>query len=490
MNSDRITYPTVTRAIAFPSDIAIVCGSIALTHEELERRVVGFASRLLDRGVHSGDRVALGAANSLEWVILVHAVNRVGATLVPLNTRLTKPEIVERLSLFRPRIVLGDDHFRAKFSGATPLLTLAQPGAARHDIDESVDPGSISTIVSTSGTSGEPKGVCLTLANHLAGAEASHANLRCGPDHRWLINLPLYHVGGLAIVYRAALCGFSMVIHDDFNPARTLEAILSDKVTLLSLVETTLARILELNGDRRFPDSVRAVLVGGGPVDEGLLRRARDMGLPVLATYGLTEAGSQVATMRPGQPIAEFSIGAPPLPGCRVEIRDQHGCAVAPGTEGEIWISGPMVSTGYWTTKREIDRATINGWLPTGDIGVMSSDGLLSVLGRRDEMIISGGENIYPSEVERALMRLPGIRRAAVIGISDPEWGQVPVALVEVDDDDSGLSDQWAGTLRRSLAGYKIPHRIIPVAALPLTSLGKIERSSLPETYRRVCGDG
>lgn len=488
MNSLSIRYPTVSWASDCPDQAAIVCDGISLTHAALEQRVVAAASRLIDLGVEPGDRIAVGAANSIEWVTLVHAVNRAGATLVPLNTRLTSHEVAERLALFEPRVVLGDDEFGAKRANTIPIQALAGSGSLEHGIAETTDPSAISTIVSTSGTSGQPKGVCLTLANHLAAAAASHENLHCGPGDHWLINLPLYHVGGLSIVYRAALCGFTMVIHSDFSPVRTLEAIRSESIAHLSLVETTLGRILELNGNRPFPDSVRAVLVGGGPVDDGLLRRARDLGLPVLPTYGLTEAGSQVATMRPSQPEAEFGIGVPPLPTCEIEIRDPAGRAVAAETEGEIWIRGPMVTAGYWTSGGEIIPATIDGWLPTGDNGLMSLEGLLSVRGRKDAMIISGGENIYPAEIERALTRLPGIRRAAVLGISDPEWGQVPVALVEIDDGATETPAQWAKMLRSHLAGFKIPRRIIPVPALLVTSLGKIERSSLPNIYRGATG--
>jgi len=464
----------------------VVCDGVTLTNDEFEQRIRTFASRLADLGVMSGDRVALGAANSPEWVVLVHAVDRLGGILVPLNTRLTSAEIAERLTLFAPCIVIGDDEFRARCPDAVNIQTLSETSGAEQDFGCIPDPNTINTIVSTSGTSGEPKGVCLTFANFFLGAMASSLNLGNRQGERWLINLPLYHVGGLAVVYRAAISGLSIVLHRGFSPEHTLEAIRSGGVTHLSLVEATLARLLEANGDRRFPDTLRAVLVGGGPVDVRLLRRARELGLPVLPTYGLTEAGSQVATMHPGDPIDDFNVGVPPLPGYKVDIRNPQGRPVAAGDEGEIWISGPMVSEGYWTAPGVVTPSLIDGWLPTGDIGALSENGLLSVKGRRAEMIISGGENIYPSEVERALMKLPGIRRAAVIGIRDPVWGQIPVALVEADDLTDGQADRWTAALRETLAGYKIPRRIIPVDTLPTTALGKLERSLLHELYRRA----
>ena len=173
------------------------------------------------------------------------------------------------------------------------------------------------------------------------------------------------------------------------------------------------------------------------------------------------------------------------MPSCDVEIRDSEGRGVAAGTEGEIWIRGPMVSGGYWTTGGIIVPTTKDGWLPTGDIGVMDPQGLLSVRGRKDDMIISGGENIYPAEVERALIRLPGIRRVAVLGIDDPQWGQIPVALVESDPGSESAGDDWLEALREQIAAYKLPKRIISVDRLPLTPIGKIDRSCLLEIYRQ-----
>jgi O-succinylbenzoic acid--CoA ligase len=494
-------YPTVHNATNYADRPAILTGESVITHSEFEKRILADAERLVALGMGPGDRVALCAANSVDWVIAAHAVVRAQGNLVPLSTRMTALELRERLLLLLPRLVLADGdsvhQLLASHDNAFPVYQVGESSdagieaprlsevcpRAGHVADE-YDPGAVCTIVATSGSSGDPKGVCLTLGNHLASAEASHANLECGLDDCWLINLPLYHIGGLAIVFRAAHCGFPIRVHHGFDAEATLRAVRSENVTLLSLVETTLARLLDSNGDAPFPDTLRAALIGGGPVDAELLQRARALGMNALLTYGLTEAASQVATQSlTASKVQLVSGGARPLPSCDVEVRDADGSPLSAGNEGEIWLHGPLVAAGYWSNTGAVVPCTEDDWLCTGDMGIFDAEGYLSVTGRKDDMIISGGENIHPAEIERVLMRLPGIRRAAVIGVTDAEWGQRPVALVEPAAGRRGDPTQWLRKLRERVAGYKVPKSIVVVEELPLTAIGKIDRTRLRAIY-------
>ncbi|MBI5868259.1 MAG: AMP-binding protein, partial [candidate division Zixibacteria bacterium] len=423
-------YPTVQWAEQSPDHPILFDGAEVITHAGLEERIVAAAKRLRALGVAPEARVALWAANSAEWITIAHAVTRVGAILVPLNTRLSVLEIREQLEYYSPQLIIADASLpfasadesfwreRAVRLG-TPSDQTGQwwnqipPAPAR--ICTEVDPEHICTIVSTSGTTGSPKGVCLSLANHLAAAEASGRNLQNRTSDRWLINLPLFHVGGLSIVYRSAASGIGMVVHRRFGVFETIAAIANDGITHLSLVENMLARLLDEWGDRPFPGGLRGVLVGGGPVRLELLQEARRRGLPVLPTYGLTESASQVATLPLDASEDCLGTSGRPLPGCEVEIRDENDAAVPVGTKGQIWIRGPMVMRGYWNPRAPEPTNPYGSWCRTGDIGEMNAFGYLTVHGRADDMIVSGGEKFFPAEIEARLAKLPGVREAAVI---------------------------------------------------------------------------
>lgn len=495
-----LLYPTTIQASVAPDRPAIIGDNGMVTHAELEGRIVAAARRLVALGIGPGDRVAMSAPNSLEWVVIAHAVVRLGAALVPLSTRLAPAEFLQQMELFNPRLTFADNRpyeilaREPAFAGRLVLLEQSTDRARRSwetispapvEIGPEADPERVGTIISTSGSTGPPKGVCLTLANHLRAADSSRRNLDNTAADRWLVNMPFYHIGGLAILFRAATSGLSMVIHDHFDAERTIDAIGHQAITHLSVVENTLRRLLDAWESRPGPSKLRAVLAGGGPVDVELLRRARMLGIPVLPTYGLTEASSQVATLHPDAPVAKLMTAGRPLPQCEVEIRNPEGDIAPPETEGEIAIRGPMVATKYWSRSGETTARAPDGWLATHDIGVLDTDGYLTISGRMDDMIISGGEKVFPAEVENALSHIPGIRRAVVLGIADPRWGQAPVAMIEIEG--SALDHAaMIALLNNRLAHYKIPRTFIPVPSIPLTDNGKIDRRRARELYRQL----
>ncbi|HCU99645.1 MAG TPA: 2-succinylbenzoate-CoA ligase, partial [Dehalococcoidia bacterium] len=303
--------------------------------------------------------------------------------------------------------------------------------------------------------------------NFWASASASALNLGLDPSDRWLACLPLNHVGGLSIPIRSAIYGTTVELHSRFEPDAVNRAVRSGDVTLLSVVPTMLRRMLNAD-DLSFGSSLRAVLVGGGPVAPGLLERATERGLPVVQTYGLTEACSQVTTLAPSEAMSHLGSAGRALLSAEVRVDASVGEA------GEILIRGPAVTTGYFRNPEATKAAFSDGWLQTGDIGFFDKDAFLTVLDRRDDVIISGGENVYPAEVEAALLAYPGIEAAAVVGVSDDEWGQRVVAAVV-----SHLPvelDRVEPLLRSRLAGYKIPVGIERFDALPTTSSGKVQR--------------
>ena len=486
----RIVYPTARWASTNPDHPAVIAGDLVLSYREMESRVIGAAARLKRHGIVAGDRVAIIAANSPDWVILTHATARIAAILVPLGTRWTTDTISRALGLIEPAIVLVDAAHAPAVSAiphvgarTMPLADLsASPEASSsYEIPGEIAPDLPHTIVFTSGTTGAPRGVCLNYRNHLAAAFTSALNLGSLPEDRWLANLPFHHVGGLAIALRAALYGTTVVVHERFDAELTLRSLADDRVTQMSLVGTTLARLLEAAGGDPFPESVRSVLVGGGPASAELLRRARRAGLPVLPTYGMTETASQATTLSPSAPEDKLHTAGLPLSLCEIAITDAAGKPVSCGIEGSISVRGPMVGLGYWTGPDRIEPFSQNGWLRTNDIGTWDEDGYLIVRGRADTVIISGGEKIFPEEIELALEQAPGVSRAAVLGLDDPEWGERLVALVESAPAGDFNSERLRDFLRRHLAPCKIPRVIAPVAQIPLTPLGKIDRSRVKE---------
>ncbi|MHB8877799.1 MAG: o-succinylbenzoate--CoA ligase, partial [Myxococcaceae bacterium] len=407
-----------------------------------------------------------------------HAAGRLGASVLPLNARLTPAELRPLVERGRPGLVLAEEALRDRLGsqGLEDLGEEVRRTRATAEIAAHQDPGAVVATLFTSGTTGCPKAAQLTTANFAASSRASAMNLGASPAQRWLAALPLFHVGGLAMAARCAEYGAALVLHEGFDPEQINEAIDSGEVSHASLVATGLRRVLEAREGRRFPSSLEAVLVGGGPTPVELLAQARALGAPVLQTYGLTEACSQVATEPPAE--ADGATAGPALPGVEVRVVDESRRLLPPGEVGEIEVRGPTVMRGYLGDDDATARTVAGGWLRTLDLGSLDPRGRLSVFARRADLIVSGGENVYPAEVEAALLAHPQVADAAVLGRPDPRWGQVPVALVVARGapPDPGELDAWC---RQRLAGFKVPRRFLRVGTLPRNAGGKLDRGAL-----------
>jgi len=392
-------------------------------------------------------RIAVRSENRPELVALVHASARAGVPVALLNARLSDAEIAPLLDRLGPTLRLGD------LPAAVPLEAFAADGPSAEPGE--VDVSAVHTLLFTSGTTGRPKAAQLTVAAHQASARASIETLRIDERSSYLCNLPLFHVGGLATVIRCAMAGAAVVLHERFDAQAAADA-LAGGVTHASLVATTLRRVLEVR--RSFPAGVRAVLVGGGAAPADLLARARAAGLPVLLTYGLTETASQVTAERVGD--ADGTTSGWPLPGTEVRI-----------SEGQIEVRGPTLFRGY------LGEAPLSGWFATGDLGSLDERGRLVVHARRGDLIVSGGENVYPAEVEAALLAHPDVLECAVLPCPDEELGQVGHAAVVV----RGLlgDAELRGHCRARLAAFKVPRRFVLLDALPRNAAGKVDREAL-----------
>ena len=467
------------RARSLPRVPAIVTGRRQLSYAALYELASREARALAAAGAARGERVAMIAGSSSHVIVAMHATTLLGGVFVPLNVRLAVPELAEQLRSADPTLVLCDGPRKELAKAATklagspaPLLLPLPPVSTAAALVDAHDPDDCHSIIYTSGTTGRAKGVMLTFGNFWASATASALNLGLDPHDRWLACLPLYHVGGLSIPIRSVIYGTAMDLHGGFDPQAVNAGVRAGYVTLLSVVPTMLRRMLEAD-ELPFDGSLRAVLVGGGPVSRSLLERAVARGLPVVQTYGLTEAGSQVTTLAPSEAMSHLGSAGRPLLSMDLRV------AAASGDAGEIQIRGPAVTPGYFRDASATATAFREGWLHTGDVGVLDEEGFLTVLDRRDDVIVSGGENVYPSEVEAVLLTYPGIKAAAVVGLPDPEWGQrvtaavvsaAPVRLTSIEP-----------LLRSRLAGYKLPAAIEQLDALPTTATGKVQRRLVRE---------
>ena len=447
------------RAATTPQRTAVLLGGRTLTWRELDARVCARAADLLARGVRAGDIVAALLRNGLPFVELVHAVDRCGATLLPLNVRLTPRELAFQLDDGGARWLChdgGELGATARAAGEqTPsvhVLELARPDpAARLAPTPTEDAAHPLALLYTSGTTGRPKGALLSRANFLWSAVGSAFHLGVLPSDRWLVCMPLFHVGGLSILLRSTLYGTASVICERFDAAAVSDA----------------------------PDALRFVLLGGGPCPDSLLARAASRGFRVLPTYGLTEAASQVATRDPEAEDAD-PLALTPLPGTRVRVVDERGRDVPTREAGEILVRGPSVMLGYANRPAETARTLRGGWLHTGDVGSLDAAGRLRVLDRRSDLIVSGGENVYPAEVESALLEHPAVAEAAVAGVADPEFGSRPQAWWVLRRGQSAPSASALRSFcRERLAGFKLPVAFHRVDALPRNASGKLLRRRL-----------
>jgi O-succinylbenzoic acid--CoA ligase len=480
------------RTQASPHALALIIGEHHWSYAELNDLVNAGAARLAGL-VQPGQHIGVLMRNSLAFVCLIHAVARIRAVLVPLNLRLTIHELTWQLNHSNCVLLVTADEMAEQGS------VLAGQGRrllhARDIFDPLISGDTIpknifrlenpQAIVFTSGTTGRPKGAVLTFANQFWSATSSAFRLGTQKDDRWLSCLPLYHVGGLAVILRSCLYGTAVVLHDRFDEQAMSDSLDSQAITLISLVPTMALRLLDFRGDRPWPSSLRHLLLGGAAAPANLFKRCQELDIPLSVTYGLTEAASQVATMLPQQTKHKPGSAGKPLLLTSVDIVDDQGQNLPAGCAGEICVTGPTVMAGYYKDEQATREILHDGRLHTGDIGLIDEEGDLWLIQRRNDIIVSGGENVYPSEVENVLLQHPSVAAICIVGISDPKWGQRVAAMVKQHRGTSLTRIELLEFGRKNLAGYKLPRVLHFVDQLPQTASGKIHRQLVAEQLQQ-----
>lgn len=485
------------RARNTPERTALISEGVSWSFAELNSRAMRIA-RCLGRFVKPGDRASILLSNGPEFVEILHGVSKIGCVLVPLNTRLAVPELLRQIDDAEVSLLVYDEPNAPKAASIAkerPALPCVRTSGSASDdpflenlfeadvaLKETINPEAVHSIFYTSGTTGRPKGVQLTYGNHAWSAISSALNLGLYPNDRWLSPLPLFHVGGFAVLIRSLIYGIPALIHRRFDPAAVNRAIDEEGVTIVSVVNVILARMLEEREGKPYPPNLRCVLAGGGPIPRELLKDAAELKIPVVQTYGLTETASQVATLSPKEAGSRLGSAGRPLFGTEVRI-EKDGQEQPPGKLGEILVKGPTVMKGYFRNNLATARVLREGWLHTGDVGYFDREGYLYVLDRREDLIISGGENIYPAEVEAVLMEHPAILEAGVTGTSHPIWGQAVVAAVCPHPNVHLSEEEVLEFCRNRLAHYKVPTKVKFVKRLPKNASGKLIRRVIAEGW-------
>ena len=498
-NRHRSLHQLLIESARYGDAEYLVCDDLRLTFAEHLARVASLAQEFRARyGIGEGDRVAILSANNAEWIMTFWAATALGAITVGMNSLWSAREIAYGVELSEPKLIVADGP-RRELLGAVdvpvlstevdiPALSTARPGAELPVPDVGEDDPAV--ILFTSGTTGRPKGATHSQRNMVAAVDfhrfndALAAELGRPPSaRRFLLATPLFHIAALhnLAVPRLAFGDTAVITTGRFDIDRVLRLIERERLTNWGAVPTMVSRLVEHDLSAYDLSSLQTISVSSAPSSAALKERLRQVlpaaGRSLGTTYGLTESSS-AATLATAADLAERpdTVGTA-VPTMRVEVRDEVGRPVPDGVEGEIYVRGPLVMLGYWNNP-EATAATIDetGWMATGDLGTME-DGYLRISSRRSDLILRGGENVYPAEVEDVLVEHPSVRECIVVGTEHADYGEEVCAVVVVDSDAPVTEEELAGYMTERIARYKVPSRwILRGEELPRNATGKVKR--------------
>jgi o-succinylbenzoate---CoA ligase len=475
------------RAYLTPYRVAFIFEEQEVTFSELYEKSHAVAEQLTTLGVKKEDHVGVLLKNHIEMVYILFGIQLIGGIAVCLNNRLTTSEIDWQLKDSRITLLITEEKYTKIYSDLEVSMML------KHElfkqirttirVPEEINLNDICSIMYTSGTTGNPKGVLHTYGNHWWSATGSALNLGINDNDRWICAVPLFHISGFSILMRGIIYGMTVLLHESFDEEKVLKEIIHNRASIISVVSTMLIRLLDkINSP--LPSTFRCALAGGGPVSKHLLEDCVQKNIPVYQTYGMTETASQVVTLSPEDSLAKLGSAGKPLFPVQLKIKNTRETEAKPFESGEIFIKGPNVTIGYLNRLAETNEKIQSGWLSTGDIGYLDEDGFLFVQDRRSDLIISGGENIYPAEIEGILQSHDQVLEAGVIGIEDLEWGQVPVAIVVKKAGTSLTIEQLLDFSLGKLAKYKVPKKIVFIDELPRNAAKKLIRHKLRDWWK------
>lgn len=460
-----------------PNQIAIeLDNGNKINFKQLREKSQQFARKLAMLDITEGTHVGILSTNCMEMVIAIHALSYLGAVGVLLNTRLTTNELDYQIDDAHVKLLLTTCELKERaldlqMRTVCDYSEVNDLSEKQVELKKEIHLDDYFTIIYTSGTTGFPKGVIHTYGNHWWSSIGSALNLGLDKNDKWLIPLPIFHVSGLSTMIKSVIYGMPVYLLEKFDEERVHHALMEKKITIISVVTVMVQRLMVLLEDNTYPENLRCMLLGGGPAPKPLLEQAKERQIPVFQSYGMTETSSQIVTLSPSDALRKIGSAGKPLFPAQLKIQEDNDGM------GEILVKGPMVTKGYFNNDDANHKSFEDGWLKTGDIGYVDKEGFLYVVDRRKDLIISGGENIYPSEIESVLSGMPQIKEVAVTGKPDEKWGKVPIAFIvknqEVD------ADEIISYAQSKLAKYKIPKEVYFVHSLPRNASNKLVRSKL-----------
>jgi o-succinylbenzoate---CoA ligase len=467
------------KKINFNSDSpAVLTASHIYSYKEIGGLINSAAEEFRKSGIKEGEITGMLLKNSLQFIITIFALWKIEAVPAPLNLRLSVSEIDEILDDSNIKSVISDKDHSDKVSDKYRCILIdveaLENDKAQSNYDIEIASGGL--IIFTSGSSGKPKGVILSSNAIKSSIENSNTVLNQGSDERWLASLPFYHIGGMMIILRSFFFGAAVILPESLRQEDMEYAIENHRPTLASFVSTQLIRFIE-KGIKPNPE-LKNVLVGGGMLEQSLIQTSINEGWKVSPVYGLTETASFVAYLNHDDVKNHTGSSGKSVPPNSIEII--YGSGEEGDTGGEIVIQSPSLFSGYLNNPEETSRRLSSGKYFTGDYGFLDNNGYLYITSRRTDLIVSGGENIDPFEVEEVIKTFPGITDVCVFGKEDPAWGEIVNALIVSDNINS---DELTKYLKERIASYKVPKEIIMIDEIPRTDMGKIRRGKIKKMF-------
>lgn len=465
-----------------PENSAIITQYSIFSYSELQKEAVETAGLLLNSGVAKDDYVPILSENNKDFIVLVLALWLIDAAPIPINIKLTEEEIEQLLSVSKSEKIFVHKNLKNNFDSFQKIVfPFDKNDSNNFSINSLSDVNRTAVVIFTSGSSGISKGVMLSFKNIIRSAEIGNQVLNQTSKDRWLASLPFYHIGGFSIITRAFLYGASLIIPGSSDTKEFVECMTKFKPTLASFVSTQLKRLLD---NKIKPNKeLRIVLLGGGFVDNELIDSAIQHGWKISKVYGSSETSSFVTALTYNEiKIKSNSVGKS-LPPNEIIVVDEDRKILPALMHGEVAVKSDSVMKGYLNNENETERKLSGGYYYTGDIGYLDNDGYLFIEARRTDLIITGGENVNPLEIENAILQHKNVRECCVIGLEDNTWGHIVAAVAVSEDvgaDQTGLTE----FLKGKLAGYKIPKRFLFLDKLPRNSLGKIEKEKIKSLFR------
>ena len=496
-----------------PDKTALIMEEKSLTYDQLNRRVNRLSHAMLDRSLRRGDRVAVLTHNSIEYYEIYLALSKIGGVMVPINNLLREKEMFRDIDYIRPRFIFFEaefgervDKLMGQFDSLEGAICIGPTASANHlryealmdaqpeaEPDVEVKEDDLMSIFLTSGTTGKPKGVMRTHRHNYLNALAGAIEMGLHPDDRVLLLFPFYHVT-LEDRFCHILRGNTIVIRREgkFDTRQVLELLSRHRITICQFVPTMINTLLQETSIEQYDlSALRLILYAASPMPVNLLKQALNrFNCGFMQFFGQTETGPMTTVLRPEDHLVETEAGQERLGSCgrsalhfEVRVVDETDCKVPQGEVGELTVRGEAMTVGYWALPEETGRLLKGGWLHTGDYARQDKDGFVYIVDRKNDMIISGGKNIYPREVEEVLYGHPAVLETTVIGVPDAHWGESVKAIVVLKPGKAATAGDLISFCKENMASYKKPSTVEFRDSLPKSPAGKILKRILRDEY-------